>query len=925
MGQKPKSKFMFPIPGRKAKDASPTNISAPLSKAQRLLGTGEINIDHTGQWKGHEGWDAQSSGGISVSVSESSMGGRTNSTYRAGQHHGVPQLTINHRGWDEESDVVPRHLHSASGLGLRQQRSAATLGADYYSGDTATDMSSIRRRQSNSTINTHYDKSHVPLSVSQQTSNSAIALGPYFDQFHPDTIAASRKKRPSKLDLLRGKVRHDPPTSAKTASPNLGGGHTLVRSPSMMSFKSSWGGSTPNLVEQRTPKKLVRRSQQPALNVATQPTHHRPLRDAAGLHQLYDHYEEMSFRNAPSPTEEDDPSFLTSDPFETVRRPATAQTSVSLPAVKPMIREPQSPSDKSSTRTRNLTSGSGTTDPMDSTISSMTDYAASVSSRHTRTSKASRTDRSIQSIDRQQNSVLSLSDSDSDEDSLPRSSPSPHLGSSKAERNLGIMSAMDHVSYTPANDRSGIPNTAQIKPIKAYLDIPRTSSRTAASRSRSNSASHSQRSSGSTVSPYSGASLSSDGAQQSIRSRASDDESPRRVHEAQSVTLHPLASTMEAAVEELDKEAPLSDFQKMLSGPGPQGRTRDSRSSEQPTPPLSPNSVEFYFRSPESIRRDSAASNSSEKNNARFMAVTRQEEMLLAALREKRAKMRASSQSLVAAPEKGGRVSEASTRSPPRQSVVIPQRRSSANAADAVESADAGFAPNLLGTLQEEAPYTGATESQQSSPEGAASAPSSTRKNGKARQERVLLYLDRPISRVGAIDLAEPSPDLTEFMGSVDGRSDDEWAEDDRRTRVKSTRWTTFSKHGFFSNSDAGRPRADSAAVTPKLLAQAQPRLADLPESESEYEDDDLYLDDFDFNDFPEPGGKVVRAPIEAAPAATGRGAPSSALPPLPSKKPSATGTTGHEPKKSLARLSAVGGLATAPARSPVPWWGDDD
>jgi len=913
---------MFPIPGRKAKDASPNTITAPLSKAQRLLGTGEINVDYKGLPKGHDGWDTYSTSGMSIAVSDSSMGGRTNTTYRPERYDSIPELTFDNRDWDDESDVVPRHLHSAGGLGLRSQRSAATLGADYLSADNATDLSSLRRRQSNSTIGTHYDKSHVPLSVSQQTSNSAIALGTYFDQFHPDTIAANRKKRPSKLDLLRGKVRNDPPGGAKTASPHLGGGHTLVRSPSMMSFKTSWGSSSPNAAEQRTPKKLVRRSQLPRPDNLSPTAYQRPLHDASGLHQLYDHYEEMSFRNAPSPTVEDMPSFLTSDPFETGHRPTTSHTSISLPATRPLIREPQSPSDKSSTRTRDLTSGSGASEAMDSTISSITDYAASISSRQTHNSKTSRNDRSIQSLDRQQNSVLSLSDSDSDDDSIPQPSASPLHSSSKLERSLGLTGFLSDATYSPTPERSRIPISAQIKPVHAFLDIPRTSSRTAASRPISNNTSHSQQSSTSTISPRSGTSVSSDGAQRSVHSRAFDDEAQAPFQQAHSVTMLPLSSRVAPVAEVMDQQAPMSDFQAMLAGPTSRSKTRDSKSSDQPTPPLSPNSVEFYFRSPESIRRGSVASNSSEKTSARFMAVTHQEEMLLAALREKRAKMRASSLSSGSGAEKVSRNSAAAPKLASGQPIVIPQRRSSVHAADAPEHKD--FGPKSLGTLREESSLPVASDSQESSP----GRPSLTTSTGQARQERVLLYLDRPISGVGAIDLAEPSPDLTEFMGSIDGRSDDEWADENGRARIKSTRWTTFSKHGFLSRNDVGRPRADSALVNPNMPGPVLQRLSDLPETESEDDDDDddLYLDDFDFDDFPEPGGKVATRPADNTHASTGRQGLPPSLPPLPTKKPA---QVFHQPKRSLARLSAVGGpssgLPSENASSPVPWWGDDD
>lgn len=94
--------------------------------------------------------------------------------------------------------------------------------------------------------------------------------------------------------------------------------------------------------------------------------------------------------------------------------------------------------------------------------------------------------------------------------------------------------------------------------------------------------------------------------------------------------------------------------------------SRQSRSSEQPTPPLSPTSMDFYLQSQHtsvvdpdigSIRSGmslptinetsrlaspSAARSraSTSSGDGRFMAVTRQEEMLLAALRVKRARMR---------------------------------------------------------------------------------------------------------------------------------------------------------------------------------------------------------------------------------------------------------------------------------------------
>jgi hypothetical protein len=62
---------------------------------------------------------------------------------------------------------------------------------------------------------------------------------------------------------------------------------------------------------------------------------------------------------------------------------------------------------------------------------------------------------------------------------------------------------------------------------------------------------------------------------------------------------------------------------------------RDSSAAGQPTPPLSPSSVDFYIRSAHSSIDGPGSHN-------RFMAVTHQEQMLLAALRNKRQEMRES-------------------------------------------------------------------------------------------------------------------------------------------------------------------------------------------------------------------------------------------------------------------------------------------
>src|SRR4051794_33725330 len=76
MGGGIRSKFKFPVPGRSSKKQQVPTVSVsspPLSKAQRILGADGIN---TGSSKltadPGRSWEAGSTGGISISISESS-------------------------------------------------------------------------------------------------------------------------------------------------------------------------------------------------------------------------------------------------------------------------------------------------------------------------------------------------------------------------------------------------------------------------------------------------------------------------------------------------------------------------------------------------------------------------------------------------------------------------------------------------------------------------------------------------------------------------------------------------------------------------------------------------------------------------------------------------------------------------------------
>src|SRR5699024_8479088 len=125
--------------------------------AHKLLGT-TLNVDTSTQW------DAASNSGISIAVSESTASHHP-SERRARADTGAKARSQ----WGDESDTIPSHVQVPpvpSGYN--------TMHDNQHEHSDAPDL---RKRQSNSTIMSYYDKSRVPLSISQQTSASAMAKG----------------------------------------------------------------------------------------------------------------------------------------------------------------------------------------------------------------------------------------------------------------------------------------------------------------------------------------------------------------------------------------------------------------------------------------------------------------------------------------------------------------------------------------------------------------------------------------------------------------------------------------------------------------------------------------------------------------------------------------------------------------------------
>ncbi|KAI1077273.1 hypothetical protein F5B20DRAFT_279563 [Whalleya microplaca] len=965
-----KSKFTFPLPGRSARRHVPTvTVATPVSKAEKILGTGDMNLDTPGSMRDHtRAWETGSTGGISISVSESTASQSTNDTGLGiwdGDDNRTAGTSYGRGLWEQESEIIPRQLHSAHGTPgkkLTTKRSAVTIGADYRD-SMMTDDSLAARRRSGSTVSTFYEPAKVPLAVSQQTSSSAMAKGlptKASALLDMDGLLASghKKKKPSKLDfsMLRPRSRKDQSSNTPGVGPVLGNNY-VMRSPSLISQSPAPPSPSSPDGGQRTARRVMKTEPQATHKTPIGQSRPRGTNNVGGLHQLYDHYEQMSFRQAGPMDGKKESHSGYKPPLPSAYKP-TSPPNIPLPT--PTVKEPnakwrharQGSQNSQATAFRAETPSTLNTRP-----ASSKEYPASVSSRHTRTSRASPSTKSTLEIDRQQSSVLSLSDSDSDSDgglmdSLPPSSIPSRDPSFRDD--LSVCSD----PRQPASSRSSIANShgsnyakgAPFAHLNDYLAIPEASPKSQSSRSPSNSTLRSSNSTSTTVTPNSTFLSSYQDSRSSVLTTGTFDsmippttkQPSYGVQEAKAVTFMPLASTVEAAssVSVASKSNSLDD---MPSQRIPSRISRHSHTSDQPTPPLSPSSVEFYMRTPEQARRDSTISNASESHNARMMAVTRQEEMLLAALRKKRAVMR---ENIIAEMEEEGRSSRGSHSSGGSKGSIDKAERVAAmgvgdagrlDAREARASAKSKNYPRRTSSLMgrsrgtdsrsgrshdhlnvDTPPSTSHSEpTERISNMPRASISSGSQPSGNSRHERVLLYLDRPVDAMEPIDTAEPSPDLSEFL---DGEL--EFPFPDRlgtgtpscNSRPGSTYGNT---QGFaFNNKRASeRSRFGSHSASPQTRP-LRGKLQDVPEVELE-PDEDIDADDIDFDDFDdvETRRKAAPQPVEEQGIARPDSPISPAIGFLSPPKP------GHiKGKNSAVRLSAVGRVS-----SPIPWWGDDD
>lgn len=813
------------------------SISAPMTnKASKLLGAAEINIDTASPisstsdqsrlWETHSAVSGVS--GISVTISETTASGsiaRSRSPLSTVKESPTvaPSRTNARPTWEQESDIIPR------GLGVGDSN-----GGRSHNPDTTTDASSLRRRRSSSTIVSYYDKTKLPLSISQQTANSAIAKGlpdkawELLDLDSPRPAPAPPKperKKPNRLDLThllpnagassrRAFTKLTQKGSSMVLGPDL-----MTRSPSFMSSSSPASASSPSECEPKPEKGLRRKLTKESLrslrgvrpertSVSGSDVKNANLRkratDTGTLYNLYQHYEDASFRetgNGDSARPASRQSASAAEPeLPSASRPGVRQSVSTAPQPLNKPRHHVSPSLSAVTRqpytvfpqdhSHNAMSDSPVAVPNLGLASPPADYAASVSSRHTRTSKASkRTDQSFTDFDPNTTSLLSLSSDSEDDDAEPPrtalSIPSvTSLDSASSpldgRRPSSTSSSQDQVRKHPKSKFR-----PSMNPQAQFLAIPENMTSTTAApppiNPRTSSLATSLVSAMASSSPRPGVAPSTSTTASSVRSPSrlsqvstSTSESiasqisrphPSPAHltgSRQASEVHHIAMLQSRAASTGHGHHELvgaKETQTQHNNP----RTRVSPRMGQPTPPISPSSMDLAIQN----QHDSAPehggpiltlSGAGSSEDERFMAVTRQEELLLAAMRAKRARMRESHQ--IAEPGDPGLDSGHEDR-----------KASKKESLSSIKTVKAKTLQPPPTNFHASSATSGGNNNQNEATTMLFPKPPSTKSSSKRthnagtkaeKHEQVLLYLGGTISEVH--DVVESNPELRDFL-----------------------------------------------------------------------------------------------------------------------------------------------------------------
>ena len=670
-------RFAFPLPGRSKKQTpapsaprhQPQQQQQHVTKAHKVLGSTYISIDSA------KSWDGASNSGLSVSVSESTAptthsGGSGRRTVQNQQQQQQQQQ----HDWDGESGVLPRRIQIDG-----------PDDEDELDGDGSDSSRVLREQPSSSTIKSWYDKSKQPLSVTQQTSASAMAKGlPPKAQRLLDVennhSGLKNKKKPSKLDLSR--LKGDSRQGKDWEASMLGNGY-VNRSPSMVSPK------TPNSaaryrqrLQKRPTKENLRRQQVEVMPQQISPTTGERVSprcppDMTELPSLYKHYEQTSFamimdqdlaaasgeRRHPEPLLERPEQMETHIPPTRRREPAQdhqqwSQRTPDDEMPSPLRSHPPTPILAPTPQVVHVPTMTKHDQP------SPTDCSASISSRHTRTSKASKhTEKSFQTADFIDKSVLMLSsDSEDDDDGkayTELSAPAKRNAPSIASRPTSdVMDSFSMSSGAPSQSSGASPKADDSMNRQSNQTIRRTSTApvgflTIPTRFSTTSTQATTPSTDSNASPQWGTTFhsSSTPSVMSIASGSSRDTATSlqgadgyAIEEARAVQVRPVQAP---ARDQRPRDAHVADSG-MVYKQQPETTLRQSRSLTMQAKgssavagsvtttsiPLTPEDVDFYIES----RPQSGELTSSTEEH--YMGLTRQEQMLITALRQRRESMR---------------------------------------------------------------------------------------------------------------------------------------------------------------------------------------------------------------------------------------------------------------------------------------------
>ncbi|KAG5925807.1 hypothetical protein E4U42_003918 [Claviceps africana] len=577
-------RFSFTIGGRKKQSVQPPpppQLYAPMSKAHKILGSTPLAHDTPVVW--HD---------LSSSTTINKYGASAVTTNAAAGH---PDLGLQADEYDDDDDDMSREKPYASPQSLRLD---AMIRPNSVGTATIASTEQSRKSPSSSpTLRSWYRKAKSPLSPSHQTTSPSTIAKPFTPPHTPQGLAplhegaertaSTDSRHPSRPPRLQATSQEDDATvSIQDDSSTTLEMDRMLTSPSTSS--SSFKLFPPPSRQFREPRKGMIKSHVPV------PGHGPPGPSNGG----------MPRPNCRNVSPQLLPSLHNHDEERRTRQVARQSSTPNLHATnldgRLALRRNAAPSISQIPETPRTTLGFFPERPASSPGGRP---ARSICSRFTKTSR--NTQRSMRGKDLLENSVLMLSSDSEGEDD---------------DQNLDYQGLYEaRYSTSQGNRTSSSSSDMYVATLPNSANRRRTDSGSVASRSVSLCGDQAP-----TVAS-SGSSVISDRSTSSS-AMSSQDDSEFDIREARAIALIPARR-----LSDLDMEARMKGTSVPFRAPP----------MDQPTPPVSPTSIDFYVRSAHSSIDGGLAS------PTRFFVVTQQEEMLISALRHKQHTKRQTSMSLI--------------------------------------------------------------------------------------------------------------------------------------------------------------------------------------------------------------------------------------------------------------------------------------